>query len=506
MKKGVPAMSLEEYRAKRDFRTTLEPAPVSQTDEAHALPIFVIQEHHASRLHYDFRLGADGVLKSWAVPKEPSIDPAQKRLAVRVEDHPLAYARFEGTIPEGQYGAGRVKIWDHGTYENLLAEKPIPLSVTEGIEAGRLEFVLHGRKLRGKFALIRLGSKGRGKENWLLIKMKDEFARPGVQNDERLVGKPESIRRRKAANSSRGAPRESGRPQKLPTLTHPDKVLFPDAGITKRDVFEFYRRIAPRLLPHLRDRPATLERLPEGLGDSKAPHFWQKNTPAYYPEWIERIELPSERGKSVHYVLINDLATLLYLVNQGTLTFHVWLSRTVNLDLPDYVLFDLDPGQASFGDAVAVAQRLNDILTTADRKSFLKTSGKTGLHVLTPWMDEGGYEEARGWASGIAEKVVEALPNQATVERSKAKRGRRVYVDVMQNAKGHHVVSPYVLRALPGAPVSTPLRWSELTLDLEPAQFNIETIFRRLARQKSDPMAGLVRAFAGRRSTLAQGR
>jgi bifunctional non-homologous end joining protein LigD len=260
------------------------------------------------------------------------------------------------------------------------------------------------------------------------------------------------------------------------------------------------------LLPHLRDRPATLERLPEGLGDSKAPHFWQKNTPAYYPEWIERIELPSERGKNVHYVLVNDLATLLYLVNQGTLTFHVWLSRTVNLDLPDYVLFDLDPGQASFADAVAVAQRLHDVLTTADRQSFLKTSGKTGLHVLTPRMEEGGYEEARGWASGIAEQVVRALPNQATVERSKAKRGKRVYVDVMQNAKGHHVVPAYVLRAVPGAPVATPLRWHELTPDLDPAQFNIKTIFRRLARQKSDPMAGLVRAVAGRRSTLAQRR
>src|SRR5207302_9675076 len=134
-------------------------------------------EHHASRLHYDFRLEADGVLKSWAVPREPSLDPSQKRLAVRVEDHPLAYATFKGTIPEGQYGAGTVKIWDHGTYDNLLADKAEPQSVTEGIDAGRLEFALHGERLNGRFALIRMKGMGRGKDNWLLIKMKDEFAR-----------------------------------------------------------------------------------------------------------------------------------------------------------------------------------------------------------------------------------------------------------------------------------------------------------------------------------------
>ena len=191
-------MGLEAYRAKRDFRKTPEPAGAN--GKPHVRPIFVVQEHHASRPHYDFRLEANGVLKSWAIPKKPSLDPAQKRLAVRVEDHPLAYATFRGAIPEGQYGAGTVSIWDHGTYENLLARKPVPQTVAAALEAGRLEFALHGRKLRGKFALIRMRGKGGAKENWLLIKMKDEFARA----DE--AGKPPA-RKAKARRARAGSDR-----------------------------------------------------------------------------------------------------------------------------------------------------------------------------------------------------------------------------------------------------------------------------------------------------------
>ena len=489
--------SLEEYREKRDFSKTREPGPeVSRSQKATNKPIFVVQEHHASRLHYDFRLEADGVLKSWAVPKEPSMDPAQKRLAVHVEDHPVSYAQFEGEIPEGEYGAGTVEIWDRGTYENLLAEKPQPQTVTEGIESGRLEFVLHGRKLRGKFALIRMQGRSRGKDNWLLIKMKDEFAHPDGATTESSAPKAKTTTKAKKAASRADVKRNgSDKPEQI-AITHPDKIMFPDAGITKGQVFDFYERIAPRLLPYLQDRPATLERFPDGLGDAKAPHFWQKNAPDYYPSWIPRAELPTQQGKTVNYVLVNNQETLLYLVNQGTLTFHIWFSRVKDLDRPDFVLFDLDPSQASFQDAVAVARQLHEFLQEEDVEAFVKTSGKSGLHVQVPWTKDGGYDEARAWALQIAERVVEALPGQATVERSKAGRGRRVYVDVMQNARGHHAVPPYVLRAVPGAGVSTPLEWRELTAKLAPAAFTLKTIFSRLAHQKKDPWAGFLQSIS----------
>ena len=456
--------SLNEYQAKRNFRETPEPAPAR--GRPHREPIFVIQEHDATRLHYDFRLEADGVLKSWAVTREPSSDPAVKRLAVRVEDHPLSYAGFHGTIPAGHYGAGEVRIWDRGTYEPAGP-------VAAGLDAGRLSFVLHGDKLNGKFSLVRMRGKGGKRENWLLIKGKDEYAKPGPAAE---------------AKPARPKSAAGGRPPKEIEVTHPDKVLFPDDGYTKADVAAYYRKVADLLLPFLRDRPVTLERLPDGLGPGK-PHFWQKNTPASYPDWVPRVELETERGKPVSYVLVNDRPTLLYLVNQGALTFHPWLSRLGDLDRPDFVLFDLDPGPAPFADVVAVAKRLHELLMEDGRDAVVKTSGNSGLHVLVPWREEGGYDAARAWAAGVAGRVVEAMPGKATAEVRKAGRGGRVYVDVMQNARGHHAVPPYVLRAVPGAPVSTPLRWAELKPGLDPKAFTLRTAPARFARMKGDWLA-----------------
>lgn len=483
-----PGASLAEYDRKRDFRKTPEPGPEAKRPKKTAAgrPIFVVQEHHASRLHYDFRLESGGVLKSWAVPKEPTLDPAVKRLAARVEDHPLPYAKFTGDIPAGQYGAGHVEIWDEGTYENLNADDGANLD--ESIGKGRVEIELHGRKLKGRFILIRTRGRGRG-ENWLLMKLKDRYAKAGTAGPaapdapDRPVARARSER---GALTSEASVQVEGKPGRV-EFTNTDKVMFPEPGFTKGDVLKYYLSVADRLLPHLRDRPVTLERLPDGLNPG-APRFWQKNTPRHYPSWIPRVELPSEGGKPVQYALVNNAEALAYLVNQGALTFHVWFSRVGSLARPDFVLFDLDPGETTFRDAVTVAKALRTALDEQDVPAFVKTSGKTGLHVLTPWRREGGYDEARDWAMSVARLVVEQLPDLATTERLKSKRGRRLYLDVIQNAAGHHAVPPYVLRATPGATVSTPLDWKELTPTLDPKQFDLKTAPRRFARQKADPM------------------
>jgi bifunctional non-homologous end joining protein LigD len=278
-------------------------------------------------------------------------------------------------------------------------------------------------------------------------------------------------------------------------FTNADKLMFPEVGITKAEVLRFYDRISARLLPHLRDRPATLERLPEGVKGSAVPHFWQKQTPSYYPMWIPRVELRAEDGHSVSYVLVNDRDTLLYLVNQGTLTFHVWLSRIENVYRPDFVLFDLDPGEVPFTEVIAVAKHLHKILEAQGVDAFVKTSGKRGLHVLAPWEQRGGYAEAREWARQMAAAVVAEAPDRASLEPHKVDRRGKVYVDVLQNARGHHVAPPYVLRAVPQACVSTPLAWRELTPDLHPQNFTLRTIFRRLARQRKDPFAPLLEHY-----------
>ncbi|HVJ80663.1 MAG TPA: DNA polymerase ligase N-terminal domain-containing protein, partial [Planctomycetia bacterium] len=456
------AGTLEEYAAKRNFEKTPEPnGAAAKSVEPGAKPraIFVVQRHDATRLHFDFRLQEGGVLKSWAVTKEPSLDPAVKRLAVRVEDHPLSYAKFSGTIPEGNYGAGDVRIWDKGTFENLDPAT----SITEGLAAGKLSLALHGEKLHGRFALVRMRGKGK-RENWLLIKGKDEFsqdepreptkkapaarttAKKAAPKKAAMKTAPAKVARasaKKATKKKSAVRKSAARPAGGAVITHPEKVIFPDLGLTKSDVAKYYRSIARKLLPFLKDRPISLERFPDGIGEG-APHFWQKNTPEHYPEWIARAQLAPEEGKTVAYVLVNDQKSLFYLVNKGALTFHPWLSRTGSLDRPDFVLFDLDRGEAKFADVVAIALKLREELAGEEREAFVKTSGKSGLHVLVPWDREGGFDEARAWATEVAERIAAAMPEIATLERLKDLRGGRVYLDVQQNARGKHVVPPYV--------------------------------------------------------------
>lgn len=289
----------------------------------------------------------------------------------------------------------------------------------------------------------------------------------------------------------RAAPKERTASSSAPAaFSHVEKVMFPDPGYTKGDLLAYYKAVAPLLLPHLRDRPLTLERVPDGVGGGDAPHFWQKNTPAYYPKSILRARLKDKTGKEVDYAVVEDVDALLYLVNQGTITFHVWPSRVGSLDTPDYVLFDLDPGDRPFSDAVLVAKEVRRVLEAGGVEAFPKTSGKSGLHLLVPWTQDGDYDAARAWALDVAEEVVRRIPDVATLERRIDARGGRLYLDVVQNARGHHVVAPYVVRAVPGATVSTPLEWSEVNARLTPKRFDLKTALKRF-EAKGDLMGAL---------------
>ncbi len=820
---------LEAYRAKRDPERTPEPFGGARPAPSR---LFVVQKHAARRLHYDFRLEMDGVLKSWAVPKGPSLRPEEKRLAVHVEDHPVEYAEFEGVIPEGNYGAGPVIVWDRGTYRLVKPEDPL-----EQLAHGKLELELTGMKLRGRWTLVRMS--GKAKE-WLLLKKADAFAggeepteqypesvlsglrveelrdassrlavlrrrlqtlrapagdvdprrqpfmlavpaerpfsdagwlfevkydgvrvlaaregdtvelygrsgqavtarypeiaealrrlpverfvldgeivaedeagRPSFQrlqarmhltnprdverarglipvvavffdglgldgrdlrrlplearkeclrlllpargvvrygdhvlehgeaffdaaSEERLEGivakrrdsaytgtrsrdwvkikcqrrqefviggytdpqgsrghfgalhlglyegprlvyvskvgtgfdeallrlvreklqplarptspfdvgspagpghhwveprlvcevrftewtregglrhpaflglrddkRPEDCRREEPVALepvAAGAP--EGRPEVR--ITNPDKVFWPDEGYTKGDLIAYYDAVAPRLLPYLRDRPLVLTRYPDGITGKS---FFQKDAPDFVPAWVRTERIYSkDTERDIDYFVANDADTLRYVVNLGTIPLHLWSSRLGSLDRPDWLVLDLDPKGAPFTDVVRVARALHRILEDLELPSHVKTSGATGLHILVPLGARYGYEETRTFARLLALLGVEAEPGRATVARPIQARGGKVYIDFGQNGHGQTIVAPFSVRPLPGAPISCPLRWAEVTARLDPRRFTIRTAPRRFAKL-GDPLAPVLRDGIDMAAALAR--
>jgi bifunctional non-homologous end joining protein LigD len=842
----VPS-TLDDYRKKRAPARTPEPFGPPRAGEGR---LFVVQKHAARRLHYDVRLEMDGVLKSWAVPKGPALRAEEKRLAVHVEDHPVEYADFEGIIPEGNYGAGAVIVWDRGWYRLVKDDPP-----AEQLRAGRLEVELFGVKLRGRWTLARMG--GKDKE-WLLLKKADGFAgaeepvekfpesvlsgltveevragstrvaalraalaranapagevdaarqpvmlaslegrefsdpgwlyeikydgvrilaartggevalygragqvftprypeivtalralpldrfvldgevvaldeagrpsfqrlqnrmhltRPadverarstvpvsavffdalaldghdlrrlplterkaclalavpargvirygdhvvgrgedlyeaaaeqrvegiiakradsrytggrtrewlkikcqlrqefviggwtdpqgtrgrfgalhlGVYEGERLVyagkvgtgfdeaalrrmwerlqplarttspfdtGSPtgrghhwvepalvcevrftewteeggirhpsflglrddkpaDQCRREHGAGSFAQSSSRSGTPPRSPvstrsvdtvdsptsqpdpagqatppgsgehrvTITNPRKVFWPDEGFTKSDLVNYYEAVAPWLLPYLRDRAVVLTRYPDGITGKS---FFQKDAPTWVPEWVRRARIRAESaGRDIDYFVVDDVETLRYVANTGTIPLHLWASRLASLERPDWLVLDLDPKGAPFTDVVKVALALRRILERLELPSYPKTSGASGLHILLPLGARYSYEETRTFARLLATLAVEAAPAIATIARIISTRGGKVYVDFGQNGPGQTIVAPLSVRPLPGAPVSCPLRWPEVTARLDPARFTIRTAPVRLARL-GDPMA-----------------
>jgi bifunctional non-homologous end joining protein LigD len=748
---------LAEYRRKRDPKQTPEPFSSKRKGKA---PVFVVQRHDATRLHYDFRLELDGALASWAVPKGVPLEPGQQHLAVHVEDHPLDYATFEGEIPKGNYGAGTVEIWDKGTYE-----------LVERKRNGGLTVRLHGKKLDGVWALVPAKLSG-DEKNWLLLRKRDEETtsakKPGryapmlatleqdvpkgdgwtyevkwdgyralayvaggevglvsrngndltarfpavakaigkalrtpnavldgevcaldeegratfsamqqgkagtryifvafdllevegkplvdaeltarrkrlaqlldkrrktVQFSEsfddgdalfeaaeeqgfegiigkrarstyqpgrrsrdwvkvkthgrqefviggytrgegrransfgslllgvydegveklryvgsvgtgfnereiqRLLGllrplgtkespfdpvpKPPRVRKgdivwveprlvaevefvewthdqRLRAPSYQGlredkAPREVHEEEPLPTelrkgsrtlkLSNLDKTFFPIERIAKGDLLAYYRAVAPVLVPHLKDRPFTMIRYPDGI---EGKHFFQKDAPSHMPDWIPRHRaLVSTREstrtkKWVEFACVNDELALMWMVNMGCIDMNTWYSRVDKPERPDFVLFDLDPSpDVGFRETVQVALLVKAALDAFGLVGYPKTSSAEGMHVLVPIQRRYTYDDTRRFAEIVAGAIARTNRGLATTEWTKSKR-RGVLIDANQNGEGKTIASAYSVRPRRGAPVSTPLRWEEVTEHLDPMSFTMESVRRRI--------------------------
>lgn len=521
-------MALTEYRRKRDFRKTAEPRGKAAKRRRKGL-LFVVQKHDASHLHYDFRLEVEGVLKSWAVPKGPDVRPGEKRLAVIVEDHPLEYGSFEGIIPEGEYGGGTVLLWDRGTWEPLD-------DAVEGLRAGRLKFVLHGEKLRGGWMLVRRDGSHTGAEerNWFLFKERDEYADAKLQITEAL---PRSVatdrdlgeiaeqadlvwgkngataqkkqkaktavngkmsKKRARAKSARLSPGRTSTARKSRAstssadaaevagvlLTHPDKLLYADERITKRDLAQYYEAVAEWMLPHVANRPLALVRCPAGSGK---PCFFQKHPGKGASPVLLQVDV-SEANPPEYHLAVKDLAGLIALVQMGVLEIHPWGSTADHLERPDRLVFDLDPDPAVLWPRMVTAAReVRLVLEDLGLVSFLKTTGGEGLHLVVPIQRRTSWDDAKAFCRSVAETIVAAAPDRYVATMSKAARRGKIFIDYLRNGRGATAIAPYSTRARDGATVSVPIAWEELSNRLTSDHFHVRNVPTRLAKLKQDP-------------------
>lgn len=503
-----PTKKLQRYHSKRDFEKTSEPTGLRDDDICASEHLrFVVHKHDATRLHYDLRLETDGVFHSWAVTRGPSLDPGVKRLAVEVEEHPLAYGDFEGTIPKGEYGGGTVMIWDRGLW---APETDTP--VAKSLESGELKFMLSGTKLKGSWVLVRMKPKaGEDKRNWLMIKHKDRWATPGrdtiLKKDKSVASgrtmlaiekckepAPEPFITRggvaagaewtsaDTSNSKNAKTRSKG--AAMPKLSNPERVLWPDSGLTKQDLAEYLTTAAPWMLQHLAGRPCSLLRAPEGIeGDT----FFQRHAGPGLPEELTKVVVSDDKQA---YLQIDDADTLAALAQYSTIEFHPWNCVPFEPEIPGRVVFDLDPGpDVDFDEVVDAARLLKDRIEELGLVAFCKTTGGKGLHVVTPLTTERdfGFEQSKLFSQTIATKVAEAEPQRFVVKMSKRLRKGRIFIDYLRNERKATAVAPLSPRARPGARVSMPLNWSQVRKGLDPSRFTIKTALKLL--EKSDAWA-----------------
>jgi bifunctional non-homologous end joining protein LigD len=538
----MPGKPLSEYRAKRDFTKTAEPSG-SAAIRAAEHRRFVIQKHDATRLHYDLRLELDGVFKSWAVTKGPSLDPKVKRLAVEVEDHPLDYGDFEGTIPKGQYGGGTVMIWDRGYWAPLGDESP-----EKQLRRGELKFVLVGDKLEGSWVLVRIKNDraGNKRTNWLLIKHRDQTAEPGngdsvlaqdrsaasnrtmddiaagrgkgpapfitkrhqaakpdaVWNSNRADDRAGSdtkdppalrrmpVRKTKTAQSARTV---SGKSASGPnvvcgvTISNLDKDLWPasaTAAVSKLDLARYLEAVGPWMLEHIKGRPCSLVRAPDGI---EGEMFFQRHAMRGMSDAIDLVRISGSREP---YIEINSIQALIALGQIAALEYHPWNCEPFKPDVPGRLIFDLDPApDVEFARVVDAANELHERLAGLGLLSFCKTTGGKGLHVVTPLKprsgDGIGWKEAKMFAGALCQKMAADNPGAYLIKMTKKLRQGRIFLDYLRNDRMATAVAPLSPRARPGATVSMPLTWSQVRKCLDPKRFTVHTVPDLIAKSKA---------------------
>ncbi|MDD4406653.1 MAG: non-homologous end-joining DNA ligase [Bacilli bacterium] len=459
---------LIKYNKKRNFNKTKEPIgkKTSSSSNLH----FVVQHHMAKKDHYDFRLELNGVLISWAVPKGPSFNPHDKRLAINVEDHPLSYRNFEGIIPKGQYGGGTVMLWDKGFW--------IPINnPQQGLQNGTLKFTLKGKRLKGNWTLVHMQNK-----NWLLIKENDIYSNNIADISQFNTSIKTGLTINEINNNETLPKKQSVNFQLVienVEVTNPDKIIFDNFQISKRDIAIYYQTMYKRMAPYLENRIISTIRCPDGTSGTC---FYKKHMENIY-QGLAKVMINNEKGIKEDYYYIKNITGLISEVQMNSIEFHIWGSKAKKLAKPDMMVFGLDPDEKlELKDLRQGVKDLKKILDDLSLVSFLKTSGGKGYHVVVPIKPSTSWKKFQAFAKNIVLYMEAKWPDRYVSNDRKSQRKNKIFIDWMRNIKGSTSVAPYSLRIKKNGTVSMPLAWRELN-KIAPDEIKMPDAVKRLRRQ-----------------------